>query len=175
MTQERSIEPGELIRAISQELLKSGLKIQSAELELKVVVHRDQGDLKIQVLDSTSEAHWQNFHTLRVKVSQDSDTPPGGRVSSPQSNFGLGGFTDSSPDVQTGDSGDGVEQDPDTPPGYPGDPPGGSGNSGGTAKTNKAKNTDQDGDDKPGGSGKKPRRPKPQDTGDKPGGSGPKA
>ncbi len=85
MSQKPYIEIGKLIKTLEHELLKSSLKVQSAELELKVVVHQANDEVRIHILDSETEADWKNFHTLNVKVSQDKGEPPGGSI--PNSNL----------------------------------------------------------------------------------------
>jgi hypothetical protein len=69
---------GKLIKTLEQELLKSSLKVQSAELELKLVVHQENDEVRIHILDSETEADWKNLHTLKVKILKDTGTGPGG-------------------------------------------------------------------------------------------------
>lgn len=79
MSQQNYIDPGELIKAIAQELLKSSLKIKSAELNLKVAVKNEEnGSLKISVLESVENTDSNNFHTLKVIIFDGTDDQHGG-------------------------------------------------------------------------------------------------
>jgi len=71
MPQENYIAPSELIKAIAQELLKSALKIKSAELELKVAVKQaEDGSFKVSVLEAIQEVDLNHCHTLKLVISE---------------------------------------------------------------------------------------------------------